>query len=78
MHAVTFFAVVAPPATPATAITTVQKSIADALAQPDVKQRFAEQGAEPGGLSPEQTGRFIKAETDKWKKVIKSANVILE
>lgn len=78
MHAVTFFAVVAPPATPATAITAVQKSIADALAQPDVKQRFAEQGAEPGGLSPEQTGRFIKAETDKWKKVIKSANVILE
>lgn len=78
MNAVTFFAVVAPPNTPAATIAAVQKSVADALAQPDVKQRFAEQGAEPGGLSPEQTGRFIKAETDKWGKVIKSANVILE
>ncbi|MFI5446935.1 Bug family tripartite tricarboxylate transporter substrate binding protein [Polaromonas sp. UC242_47] len=78
MNAVTFFAVVAPPNTPAATINTVQKSIADALALPDVKQRFAEQGAEPRGWSPEQTGRFIKAETDKWNKVIKSANVTLE
>jgi tripartite-type tricarboxylate transporter receptor subunit TctC len=78
MNAVTFFAVVAPPNTPAATIAAVQKSVADALALPDVKQRFAEQGAEPGGLSPEQTGRFIKAETDKWGKVIKSANVTLE
>ncbi|MES2686323.1 MAG: tripartite tricarboxylate transporter substrate binding protein [Pseudomonadota bacterium] len=78
MNAVTFFAVVAPPNTPAATIAAVQKSVADALALPDVKQRFAEQGAEPGGLTPDQTGRFIRAETEKWKKVIKSANVTLE
>lgn len=78
MDAVTFFAVVAPPGTPAATIAAVQKSVADALALPDVKQRFAEQGAEPRGWSPEQTDRFIKAETDKWNKVIKSANVTLE
>lgn len=78
MDAVTFFAVVAPPGTPAATIAAVQKSVADALVLPDVKQRFAEQGAEPRGWSPEQTDRFIKAETDKWNKVIKSANVTLE
>lgn len=78
MNAVTFFSVVAPPGTPATTVTAVQKSISDALALPDVKQRFSEQGAEPRGWSSEQTGIFIKAETARWNKVIKSANVTLE
>lgn len=78
MNAVTFFAVMAPPGTPAATVAAVQKSVADALAMPDVKQKFAEQGAEPRGWTPEQTGRFIKAESDKWNKVIKSANVTLE
>ena len=78
MNAVTWFAVVAPPNTPAAVAGSMQKSFADALALPDVKQKFAEQGAEPRGWSPEQTGRFIRAETEKWNKVIKSANVKLE
>jgi len=78
MNAVTFFTVVGPPNTPAATVAAVQKSIADALALPDVKQKFADQGAEPRGWSPEQTGRFIRTETEKWHKVIKSANVKLE
>ncbi len=78
MNAVTFFAVMAPPGTPAATVAAVHKSVAEALALPDVKQKFAEQGAEPRGWTPEQTGRFIKAESDKWYKVIKSANVTLE
>lgn len=78
MNAVTFFAVVAPPGTPAATAAALQKQIADAMALPDVKAKFAEQGAEPRGWSTEQTGRFIQAESDKWNKVIKSANVTLE
>ena len=78
MNAVTFFAVVAPPGTPPATAAALQKHIADAMAMPDVKAKFAEQGAEPRGWSTEQTGRFIQAESDKWNKVIKSANVTLE
>lgn len=78
MHAVTFFSVVAPPGTPPAVAANVQKAIADAMAQPDVKSRFAEQGAEPRGWSPERSGEFIKTESDRWNKVIKSANVTLE
>jgi tripartite-type tricarboxylate transporter receptor subunit TctC len=78
MNAVTFFTVVAPPNTPAATAAAIQKSIADALTMPDVKQKLADQGAAPRGWTPEQTGRFIKAESDKWNKVIKSANVTLE
>ncbi len=78
MNAVTFFAVVAPPGTPPAAASLLQKQLAEAMALPDVKARFAEQGAEPRGWSTEQTGRFIQAESAKWNKVIKSANVTLE
>lgn len=78
MHAVTFFSVVAPPGTPPAVAANVQKALADAMAQPDVKTRFAEQGAEPRGWSPERTGEFIRTESDRWNKVIKSANVTLE
>ncbi|MES2183662.1 MAG: tripartite tricarboxylate transporter substrate binding protein [Pseudomonadota bacterium] len=78
MNAVTWFAVVAPPGTPAATVAFTQKAIADVLALPDVKQKFAEQGAEPRGWDSAQTGRFIQAESDKWNKVIKSANVTME
>ncbi len=78
MEAVTFFTVVAPPGTPAATVGAMQKAVAAALALPDVRPKFTEQGAEPRGWSPEQTGAFIKRESDKWNKVIKGANVTLE
>ena len=78
MNAVTWFAVVAPPGTPAAKVASTQKAIADALALPDVKQKFAEQGAEPRGWDSAQTAKFIQAESAKWDKVIKGAKVSLD
>ncbi len=78
MNAVTWFAAVAPPGTPQGKVDAVQKAIAEALATPDVKQKFAEQGAEPRGWDSARTGQFIQAESAKWNKVIKSANVSLD
>jgi tripartite-type tricarboxylate transporter receptor subunit TctC len=48
------------------------------MALPDVREKFAAQGAEPGGQSPEDAGAFIQAESAKWKNVIKKANVTLD
>jgi len=78
MNAVTFFTIVAPPGTPAAVVAPLHKALADALGQPDVRQRFEDQGAEPRGWSPEETGRFVQAESERWNKVIQSANVTLE
>ena len=78
MNAVTFFSVVAPPGTPPHVVAASNKAFSGALGQADVRARFAEQGAEPCGWSPEESGRFIKAESERWSKVIKSANVTLE
>ncbi len=78
MNAVTWFAVVAPPGTPAAKVAALQKSFAGALTQPEVRQKFAEQGAEPRGWDPARTGQFIRAESAKWDRVIRSANVRLD
>lgn len=78
MQAVTFFSVVAPPGTPPAIAARLQSQIAEAMTSPELRQRFEEQGTEPRGWSPEQTGQFIRAETEKWKKVIQAANVVLE
>ena len=78
MVAVTFFSMVAPAGTPKETVDYAHKAFADALAAPDVRQKFAEQGATPGGWSPEQSGQFIRDESVKWSRVIKAANVTVE
>ena len=78
MQAVTFFTMVAPPGTPRDAVMYAHKQFATALAAPDVKQKFLEQGAVPGGWTPERTAQFIRGESDRWSKVIKAANVTVE
>jgi tripartite-type tricarboxylate transporter receptor subunit TctC len=78
MNAVTFFSVVAPAGTPADTVAQLQKNFRTALELPDVRQKFAAQGADPGGQSPQDTARFIKAESEKWARVIKTANVTLD
>jgi tripartite-type tricarboxylate transporter receptor subunit TctC len=78
MQAVTWFAVVAPPGTPPALISSYQSAMATVLALPDLRQKFTEQGAEARGWSVDQTQRFIRAESERWGKVIKSANVSLD
>jgi len=78
MIAVTFFSVVAPPGTPAAVAEAHQKQFAAALQNPEVKQKFAEQGAVARGWTPERTAQFIRAESGRWSKVIQSANVKVE
>jgi len=78
MNAVTFFSMVAPPGTPADTVAYLHKAVSGALSQPDVRQKFLDQGALPRGWSPEETGRFIRAESEKWGKVVKTANVTVD
>jgi tripartite-type tricarboxylate transporter receptor subunit TctC len=42
---------------------------------PEVKQRLADQGAEIVGSSPAQLAAYLRAETEKWAKVVKAAGI---
>jgi tripartite-type tricarboxylate transporter receptor subunit TctC len=52
--------------------------LARALKLPDVRERFASQGAEPVGSTPEQHDAFIRREVAKWIKVVKDAGIHVE
>lgn len=78
MVAVTFFSVVAPPGTAREVAEQTQRAFAEALQAPDIRQKFSEQGAVAGGGTPEQTGRFIREESERWSRVIRSAKVTVD
>ncbi len=45
---------------------------------PDVKQKFAAQGVDVIGSSPEQFAAYIKEQMEEWGKVVKAAGVTPE
>jgi tripartite-type tricarboxylate transporter receptor subunit TctC len=73
-----WFGVVAPPGTPAPIAAKVSAGVADALKNPDVLKRLQELSAEPMGLTPAETAVFMKAESERWGAIIRSAGVKLE
>ena len=78
MQAVTWFAVIAPAGTPPAIVQTLNAAFVEALKHPDIQQRFADYGAEPIANTPEQMGNFVRAESVRWAKVIKDANVTVD
>jgi tripartite-type tricarboxylate transporter receptor subunit TctC len=70
-----WFAVVAPPKTPAPIVAKISADIAAAVRQPDVRARLAELSADPVGGTPAETADFMRAEVERWNNVIKAANV---
>ena len=45
------------------------------LAQPDVRERIANEGADPVGSTPEQLSAVMRVELPKWAKVARAANI---
>ena len=74
----TWFAIAAPPKTPAALAERISRDVATALKQPEVIARLATLSAEPGGGDPAATAAFIREETVRWAKVIKAAGIKME
>ena len=70
-----WYGILVPAGVPKDIIDRLHKEIARAIANPKVAQRFVNLGTQPVSNTPEQFAAFIKAETDKWGKVIRSANI---
>ncbi len=65
----------APARTPRPIVVKLNRAIDQALAQPEMRDRLAGEGAEVAGGPPERFGAFIAAEYAKWGKVIREANI---
>jgi len=70
-----WFGWLAPAKTPAPIVARLNAEIANILKDPVVRERLVAQGSDPAGGTPEEFGRFIQSEYERWAKVIKTANI---
>ncbi len=68
-------AVFAPVGTPPAIVAQFSGSIRNALARPEVRERFLALGLDPAPSSPEELGTFLRTELAKWGKLIKEAGI---
>jgi tripartite-type tricarboxylate transporter receptor subunit TctC len=68
-------AFVAPARTPPELVTAMRDALSAVLKSPGVSKVLSDQGAEPGGDTPEEFGAFLRAEIERWGGVVRSANV---
>ena len=73
-----WFGVVVPAATPREIIVRLNSEINRAVNLPDMKERFAQQGAIPAPGTPEDFTAWIRSEIAKWGKVVKVSGARVE
>ena len=74
----TWYAVVAPPNTPARIVDKLASEIREILAMTDVIDKYRQLAAIPDGSSPQETGAFLKQESERWGEVIRSNGIKLD
>ena len=74
-NATNWFGLAAPKGTPAAIVDKLQTEVKKALSSPELAKRFADQGAEPGGMPVADFQKFVRAETVSWGAAIQAAGV---
>ncbi|HEX5507329.1 MAG TPA: tripartite tricarboxylate transporter substrate binding protein [Pseudolabrys sp.] len=70
-----FFGLVAPKGTPKEAIDKLNKAVNEGLKDPKVLGSIKKLGGSPMVDTPDQFGKFLAGETEKWGKVVRAANL---
>jgi tripartite-type tricarboxylate transporter receptor subunit TctC len=74
-YAAGWYAIVAPPNTPAAIAAKLSAAISETLKLPEVAGRLREYAARPVGSSPDETAAFFKQESERWRQVIVANNI---
>ena len=77
-EATTWGGILAPAGTPREVVAKLNVAINAALKMDDVRERLSGAGIEIQGGTPEQFGEVIRAEVDKWGRVVKEAGILPE
>jgi tripartite-type tricarboxylate transporter receptor subunit TctC len=70
-----WYAIYATAGSPQASIAKLHAELARLVRDPDVQRRLASDGSDPVGSTPAELASFVRAEIDKWTKVVKSAGL---
>jgi tripartite-type tricarboxylate transporter receptor subunit TctC len=73
-----WYALFAPRATPAAIVRQLNVETTAILAEPAVREAIGKQGAEPLALPPAEFAAFLRAENEKWERVVKQASIKID
>ena len=74
-EATNWFSLLAPAGTPRPIIDRVHQEIVRALRAADVRDRLVAEGADVIGSTPDELAAYMKSETEKWARVVKTAGI---
>jgi tripartite-type tricarboxylate transporter receptor subunit TctC len=74
-EATIWLGIMAPKGTPQPIVDKLNAEINKVLNRADVKEAWAKQGVEPLVMSPAEFDKYMRADIEKWAKVIKDANI---
>ncbi len=66
-----------PAGTPRALIERLNRDLNAVLAMPEMRQKLAEQGAETVGGAPEVFAQHVRAEREKWSRLIREKNIVV-
>jgi tripartite-type tricarboxylate transporter receptor subunit TctC len=70
-----WYALLAPAKVPPAVIKKLNDAVNAALADPDVRGKIVKSGAVPVGGTPEALGKFMRAEYDKWGRLVREHGI---
>jgi len=77
-RSITWFALAAPPGTPAALIAKINRDTVEVLKDPKVAERLHALQLDPGATSPQETAQFFADELKLWGKVIAQAHISVQ
>ena len=77
-EAAAWFGLVAPAQTPPAILAQITEAVGKALQAPDTVKKLKDLGAEPGTVSGAAFGAFLRAEAEKWSKVVQASGARVE
>jgi len=77
-EASTFSGLFAPTGTPPAVLEKLQLALKKALSIESVRERYRSMGVEMMDMSPAEFAAFVRADLEKWRKVARDANIVLD